>query len=160
MGVSIIRPHLFPASFLWASFLHFPFGCSQMGINPVLNKLSLSKDFTVIIAWEKDVLFPSPSLLQMLYLQTRNCGACVQLIHFPSNSRSDAEVGCKFNHSTCTEHQQNLIVKFVLLCLRDEKQKTLKWFVWAEYISVHKNRRQWNKCTRGLNSTTWNYHYF
>lgn len=32
-----------------------------MGINPASNKLSLSEDFTVIIAREKDVVFSSPS---------------------------------------------------------------------------------------------------
>lgn len=46
-----------------ASSLQFPcpFGPSQMGINLALNRLSLSKDFTVIIAWEKDGAFPPPS---------------------------------------------------------------------------------------------------
>lgn len=42
-----------------------PSGPSQMGINPALNTVSLSEDFTVIIAWEKDVAFlpPPPNAL-------------------------------------------------------------------------------------------------
>lgn len=69
-------------------------------------------------------MLPFPALLQMPYLQTRNHGACVQLIHFPSNSRSNTEVGCKFNYSTCTEQKQNLIVKFVLLCWKIKNKRS------------------------------------
>ena len=44
-----------------------PFGPSQMGINPASNKLLLSEDFTVIIAWEKEAAFLSPSSKCLIY---------------------------------------------------------------------------------------------
>lgn len=96
-----------------------------MGINPTTNKLSLSEDFTVITAWEKNVAFPPP-LLQMPYLQTRNHEACVQLIHFPSNSRSNTEVGCKFNYP----HVQNR-----------NRISLLNLF---SYVGKIKNKRSWS----------------
>jgi len=38
-----------------------------MGINPASNKLLLSEDFTVIIAWEKEAAFLSPSSKCLIY---------------------------------------------------------------------------------------------
>lgn len=38
-----------------------------MGINPASNKLLLSEDFTVIIAWEKEAAFSSPSSKCLIY---------------------------------------------------------------------------------------------
>lgn len=86
-----------------------------------LNQPQTSCRYMKILLWlllERKMLpFPPPPPTP--YLQTRIHRACVQLIHFPSKSRTNAEVGCKFNYSTCTEQKQNLIVKFVLLCCKD-----------------------------------------
>lgn len=52
-----------------------PFGPSQMGINPATNKLSLSEDFTVITAWEKNVaFFPPPP--NALFADQKSWGMC------------------------------------------------------------------------------------